>query len=135
VTTASAVQFSSPDINASASFASQTSYSSSPRPASVPAPVAAPVAQPAPVNRLPPAAPFVAAPVMAAPVINGPTGYSAQPIPAVRSPPATSSDPRVKDSIEICQFAISALKVTFCILVPLRNFSYGIHLFSIMKLH
>lgn len=122
MTTASTVQFSAPDVNAGASFASQATYSSSPRPTFVAPPVAAPVAQPAPVNRLPPAAPIVAAPVMAAPVINGPTGYSAQPIPAVRSPPATSTDPRVKDSIEICQFAISALKVIFSEILSLFPF-------------
>lgn len=38
---------------------------------------------------------------------------------SARSPPTNNADPRVKDTIELCNFAISALKVAFLILIYL----------------
>ena len=55
-------------------------------------------------------------PVLSAPAVSIPTGYAPQAMfPQVRSPPVTNADPRVKDTVELCHFAIAALKVSLMI--------------------
>lgn len=96
------------------------------------APTSAPIAPPAvaPLNfpNLPSSSQGAYSPVPIPSILNNPypsnsysqlaqpaanTGYSTPAMPPrPRAPPSTNTDPRVKDSVELCTFALAALKVS-----------------------